>query len=300
MSGASSLANKDDDTLIMVDSLPNAVQKLMQMDQTPAEYHYPYILGGYRVNYTLVQCLRSIFSWHNETVNIWTHLLPLICFLVLCAFFLTEFLVHPMDALETVTVAVFFFGISVCLFVSCCFHIFKPISVDCQSCLLQFDMSGVAFNIVGNMFVMLYYGFFCEGNTQIAYFCTIPLYLLVGGVVSYHGSHKKHGWMIRVMGGLFLILLGLVPFIHIIFVMNAARWMEGFLPMVVALILCAVGLWFYASGWPERSFGHFCNKTYFFSHAIWHLFIVASQVTMTFTVVILHNMIHSPVYCENS
>jgi adiponectin receptor len=39
-----------------------------------------YILGSYRAGYTLKMCLRSIFSWHNETMNVWTHLLGLIFF----------------------------------------------------------------------------------------------------------------------------------------------------------------------------------------------------------------------------
>ena len=35
---------------------------------------YYYINKGYRINYTFQETLRSLFTWHNETINIWTHL----------------------------------------------------------------------------------------------------------------------------------------------------------------------------------------------------------------------------------
>lgn len=40
----------------------------------------PYIHSGYR-SFTLTptQCLRSIVGWHNETLNIWTHLCASLC-----------------------------------------------------------------------------------------------------------------------------------------------------------------------------------------------------------------------------
>ena len=34
----------------------------------------PYILNYYRVNYTAWDCIKSLFTLHNETANIWTHI----------------------------------------------------------------------------------------------------------------------------------------------------------------------------------------------------------------------------------
>ncbi|KAH9565032.1 hypothetical protein CY35_04G056500 [Sphagnum magellanicum] len=45
-----------------------------------------YILGHYRVNWPLGPTLLSIFSFHNETLNIWTHLLGFLLFLGLTIF----------------------------------------------------------------------------------------------------------------------------------------------------------------------------------------------------------------------
>ena len=47
-----------------------------------------YILTGYRINFvTWRQIFGSLFQWHNETINIWTHLVGFVTFLlVLCVF----------------------------------------------------------------------------------------------------------------------------------------------------------------------------------------------------------------------
>uniref|UniRef100_A0A0V0H995 Putative ovule protein n=1 Tax=Solanum chacoense TaxID=4108 RepID=A0A0V0H995_SOLCH len=42
-----------------------------------------FILNYYRANWPLKQAFFSIFSWHNETLNVWTHLIGFILFVVL-------------------------------------------------------------------------------------------------------------------------------------------------------------------------------------------------------------------------
>ncbi|XP_038993787.1 heptahelical transmembrane protein ADIPOR1-like [Hibiscus syriacus] len=40
-----------------------------------------FILNHYKVNLPLKEALFSIFRWHNETLNVWTHLLGFVLFL---------------------------------------------------------------------------------------------------------------------------------------------------------------------------------------------------------------------------
>ena len=50
---------------------------------TPAFLHNPYIYSAYRVYFTPRLALASLFRWHNETINVWTHLLPVFLFVAL-------------------------------------------------------------------------------------------------------------------------------------------------------------------------------------------------------------------------
>ena len=44
---------------------------------------HPFILNGYRIHHTLKDCVASLFTLHNETLNIWTHLVPFLGFLAI-------------------------------------------------------------------------------------------------------------------------------------------------------------------------------------------------------------------------
>jgi hypothetical protein len=50
---------------------------------------HPFIFHGYRIHHTLKDCILSIFSFHNESLNIWTHLVPFIAFLFIFIYHFT-------------------------------------------------------------------------------------------------------------------------------------------------------------------------------------------------------------------
>jgi predicted membrane channel-forming protein YqfA (hemolysin III family) len=59
-----------------------STKKLFTYQEIPERLkRNPYVLGSYRMNLTLQECISSLFSIHNETLNIWTHLFGFILFL---------------------------------------------------------------------------------------------------------------------------------------------------------------------------------------------------------------------------
>merc|ERR550517_941540 len=56
--------------------------RLMKAGEAPSHCVSPAILTGYRPALTYLACLRSLLRIHNETVNIWSHLLGSIFFTV--------------------------------------------------------------------------------------------------------------------------------------------------------------------------------------------------------------------------
>ena len=65
--------------------------KIISLDQVPLfrklfiQVH-PIILNGYRIHHQISECFVSVFKLHNETLNIWSHMLPFIGFLVLLTY----------------------------------------------------------------------------------------------------------------------------------------------------------------------------------------------------------------------
>lgn len=57
--------------------------KTLKADQVPDQYRLPYILTGYRQpNSSFLYCIASAFRLNNETLNIWTHFVPILAVLV--------------------------------------------------------------------------------------------------------------------------------------------------------------------------------------------------------------------------
>ena len=61
--------------------------KISILEETPEWLKDDYLLKGYRINHhRFVDLLKSLFTLHNETINIWTHLIGGICFIVLAVY----------------------------------------------------------------------------------------------------------------------------------------------------------------------------------------------------------------------
>lgn len=45
-----------------------------------------YIRSGYRLNYSVTDCIKSLFELHNETLNVWTHMVGSLIFVSLIAY----------------------------------------------------------------------------------------------------------------------------------------------------------------------------------------------------------------------
>ena len=124
--------------------------------------HTPYIEFGYRVDYTHMQCIMSLFSLHNETMNIWSHLLGFICTVIAGISVLVEFQNKDLPLFGRVAYATYVMSSSCCLLFSAVYHTFGCMSSFHQQTLLILDLGGVAFLTGGSLFVWIVYGKECN------------------------------------------------------------------------------------------------------------------------------------------
>lgn len=51
-----------------------------------------YLISGHRIeHYGFRETFKSLFTWHNETLNIWSHLLPALIFCIVLVFLFITF-----------------------------------------------------------------------------------------------------------------------------------------------------------------------------------------------------------------
>lgn len=224
-------------------------------------------------------CFRSIFYIHTETVNIWTHLLGCIGFVIIASYFLSRPSVE-IDYQEKLVFSCFFAGAIVCMGASFTFH-----TVGCHSkrvlrLFSKFDYCGISLLIVGSFIPWLYYGFYCSFVPRVIYLtCVICLgsACMIVSLVDKFGEPEYR--MLR--AGLFLGfgLSGVVPAIHYLY---SEGWFNsvpltavGYLALMGALYVA--GALTYAFRVPERWFPGKCD-IYFHSHQIFHVLVVAAAM----------------------
>ena len=129
--------------------------------EVPVFCHCSFIDFGYRTTgTTLTDVVFSLFSFHNETMNIWSHLIGLVCMITAGIV-----VIHDLSAIEgngnVYAVEIFILSACICFLSSTMYHWFGCLSEACHDNLLVLDLSGVGILIAGSFVPAIYYGFQC-------------------------------------------------------------------------------------------------------------------------------------------
>lgn len=139
---------------------------LLSFDELP-EWHQDneYIRHGYRPISGSAQASFSSWSYlHNESVNIYSHLLPAITFL-LGEWYILQHLASRYSTATTTDYLMFAFFLLTavtCLGLSTMYHTLLNHSHKVEQLYLQLDLVGIAFLTVGDFISGIYMVFYCE------------------------------------------------------------------------------------------------------------------------------------------
>lgn len=254
------------------------VLKAAEVDQDFVE---PGILSGYRSpNYSYKLCLQSLFTLHNETVNIWTQLIP--------AFYFLHQLLSVPDKIDPF-LFIYLFTTALFLFTSACAHTFSCLSPCARHVCFFFDYAGITLYACGCAVCYYAYALPKELMKPSEYVgadvCDIYLFLSVFfSITSTHLSCTTRFWSPSVWTkairlGAFVIIWAYlaipvfwrafncnnwIPYNNTTECTSIYYWMLQFVSAIVAGLL-------YVSHFPERWFpGKF--DIFGHSHQIFHIF----------------------------
>ena len=182
-------------------------------------FHAPYIEFGYRTNYSLWETFLSLFSFHNESTNIWTHLIGFICVSLVGVHVLVDYHLQnghngkEIGLYGTLIFETYITCAALCLGLSSAYHWFGCYSVDCHRTLLRLDLTGVGLLVAGSFFPAVYYGFYCQPRLQTAYLLLSTGVLIVGLVAPWIET-KVNGAHIRPYIFASLVAIGVIPCSH--------------------------------------------------------------------------------------
>lgn len=150
---------------------------LLSYDQLPKWYQdNEYILSAYRpVTYSIQGCGASLFCIHNETANIYTHLLPAVAALCLQAVGQRVFIArYPLASrMDRLVFAFYLSTVILCMGLSATYHTFINHSARYSDLWGRIDYCGIMILIVGDFVTGIYVGFYCEPVLQKLYWTMV-------------------------------------------------------------------------------------------------------------------------------
>ena len=250
-----------------------------------------FIHGSYRPpTLSVRKCFNSVFRLHNETWNIWTHLIGFLFFLVLVmgVFVFEDYITGMFEDVEIsdlpwseqLMLAFFFGGAIICLLCSTLFHILHNHSKDINSLFSRFDYSGIAFLITGSSIPAYYYGFYCTWIAQYTHISVLVILCVVCLTISMWSKFNTPKY--RVFRYLVFVLFGLysaIPFTHIYLRDGYAKSTHAYAlwGIVIMAALYIGGGALYAFRIPERFWpGKF--DIWASSHQIFHVCVVTAAL----------------------
>lgn len=166
----------------VVEKPTKAIRKLLHWDDLPhwqRDNHH--ILTGYReASFSFLGSLESLTYLHNQTVNIYTHLIPSL--LAIPAGILLHRALAPRyetaSQSDIMAFGCFFTGAAFCLGMSATYHTIMDHSPLVARVGNALDYVGIVGLIIGSFVPSIYYGFYCLPDLQRLYWgmiCTIGL-----------------------------------------------------------------------------------------------------------------------------
>lgn len=214
-----------------------------------------YIIHGYRFHNSPFHALKSVCTCHNETTNIWTHLMGafLMIYISLVDFPNSE-LFQKSNFMDNLVIYLFLISSIKCLLSSSVWHTFNGTSIlYMRQKYICMDYTGITVlitaSIVTTEYAALFYYPFLRG-------CFIAFSLLCGvGGLFFNWTpffDKPESKPFRIAFYISLSALGISAFFFLGCQKGFAHALKFYLPMVRSFIWYLIGVVFYGSLVPER------------------------------------------------
>ena len=241
-------------------------------EDIPVWRRVPYLLGNYRVDYTFTQAIGSLFYWHNETLNIWTHLIGAFFSFAWHYYSLHTWLLGA-DRMDILFFHCFMIGSHCQMLGSVSHHWFGCMDRSIYLLTAKLDYSAIAILIPSMTCALLYELLQCQTYYLTLY---ISLDLLLSVIVLFlcflpsfqRPAFQPYRALVFTLLGIFIA----VPWFHGFTIYPELMYSWGIIYQLLCGAIMFMGVAIYVSRQPEKSNPgkhDFCH-----SHCIWHLFVI--------------------------
>ncbi|KAI8098179.1 hemolysin-III related-domain-containing protein [Gilbertella persicaria] len=250
-------------------------KRLLLIEELPKDrQENQYVLSGYRFYRSTKECLKSLFKLHNETMNIWSHLLGFFFFMYLSVHvFQRKF---PDASNQDLLVFMAFCLASLtCLLCSSIYHTFICHSAyHVKSFTATLDYIGITFLITASISIVVHFGFYCDPIPRNRYMIFSCLIGSIGVILPFFRFFDTRRYRpLRI--GLFVAMAfsSVVPLLHMTTVKGTTNTAVFLKPALLGAVMYICGVTVYGKRFPEKFFPGKFDAAGMTSHAIWHVFV---------------------------
>lgn len=244
----------------------------------------PNIRSGYRqISHSTTYCLRSWTTLHNETMNIYTHLIPAVVLAVSGVFAQMKITQYFPEAtmLDRIVLGANVFAAVVTFGLSASYHTLMCHSPTVSSLWLRIDYTGILTLILGSFFSGIYMGFYCLPTPRTIYWTMIVSLSIATGTLVLHPRLQAHKYRaLKTYAFVATALTGFAPIGHGIFLYGwHEMWVRSGMPYYfLEGVIYGAGAIFFVTRFPESLWpGSF--DIWWSSHQIFHLLVVGAAMT---------------------
>eukprot|EP00835_Amoeboradix_gromovi_P002327 NODE_130_length_18488_cov_0.389961.p4 type:complete len:316 gc:universal NODE_130_length_18488_cov_0.389961:97-1044(+) len=260
------------------DTVTDTVGKVQRLFHFSEMNHWvqdnKFIHNGYRMCDTYMESWKSLTYWHNETMNIYTHLISGIAFVgIICNIWLN----WKEPKMDKIMFSLYCICATKCFFMSSLYHLHCHQCYKTYRIFMCLDFAGISVMIMGSCILMTYYIYYCDPFMQFTWLTLSVLTSLVGILGPFFESFSKHPWLRAVCYTTSGAFSGLPVAMHILAHAEMPFNPAGIL-FFLGMILCYIGgAAIYVYQVPERFYPGYFDYL-FHSHQIWHCFVTAAAV----------------------
>ncbi|KUJ22473.1 HlyIII-domain-containing protein [Mollisia scopiformis] len=258
-----------------------------------------FIETGYRsASGSLSACFYSWKYLHNESVNIYSHLIGAAIFFILPAYLFRKEI--PLryavaTAADIIVFSAYFFGGAICFCLSATYHTLLSHSKSVERFGAQLDFQGVILLMWSATIPLLFYGFHCDVDLRNAYWTLLSVLAVICSISTFQ-PHFRGPYLRFVRAGTFgsLAIFTMVPVFHGTFKYGWAvqNQQMGVSWVITTLVVDILGATAYALKIPER----WWRKTFDIwgaSHQIFHVMVIVAALTYTKALLQAFDYVHA-------
>ncbi|KAM0252812.1 hypothetical protein ACHAQJ_007551 [Trichoderma viride] len=273
-------ADADGDNQNKDPQAPKTTRRLLTAAEVPSWYaHNAFIRTGYRpVTGSVKLCFESLRYAHNETANIYTHLVPAGIAVIgnysLHVYFSSR---YPNASWADQLVFHIYLSTSViCFGISSMYHMLLCHSETYASLWGRLDYVAIVFQILGSFISGIYIGFYCEPHLQKLYWTMIGSLGLLTGIVVVSPKLQSPRWrMLRLSTFVATGFSAFAPILHAATIFPYAQLdkQAGLRYYYLEGVAILTGVVFYITHFPESRKPEKYD-IWGASHQIFHSFVV--------------------------